>query len=84
MINEKKQNVYKNYTTSNNYVNFLKQDIEDALNNLYDLQNTISLTSLSMSAAQLELVDSKSVNLYFREHDETLKTLKFSLTEAVL
>jgi len=30
-------------------VEFLKTDIEQALNNLYDLQNSISLTSLSMS-----------------------------------
>lgn len=37
-----------------------------------------------MSDAQIKLVESKSVNLYFKEHEETLKTLKFSLTEAVL
>jgi hypothetical protein len=65
-------------------VEFLKTDIEDALNNLYDLQNTISLSSLTMSASQHKLVDTKMVNLYFRDHGETLKTLKFSLTEAVL
>jgi hypothetical protein len=49
MINEKKQLVYKNYTTDPNFVNFMQSDIEDSLNNLYDLQNTISLSSLSMS-----------------------------------
>ncbi len=37
MINEKKQIVYKNYTSQPDYVAFLKQDIEDALNNLYEL-----------------------------------------------
>jgi len=37
-----------------------------------------------MSRMQKELTDTKSVRLYFKEHGETLKTLKFSLTEAVL
>ena len=38
MINEKKQTVYKNYSTEPDFVEFLKTDINDALNNLYDLQ----------------------------------------------
>lgn len=84
MINEGKQRVYSNYTTQRDFVEFIKSDIESALNNLYDLQNSISLTSLSMSAKQEVLTDTKSVRLYFKEHGETLKTLKFSLTEAVL
>lgn len=37
-----------------------------------------------MSEQQKELTDTKSVKLYFKEHGSTLKTLKFSLTEAVL
>lgn len=37
MINEKKQTVYKNYTTQPDYTEYLKQDIETSLNNLYDL-----------------------------------------------
>lgn len=37
MINEKKQTTYKNYTTAADYVEYLKNDIEDSLNNLYDL-----------------------------------------------
>jgi hypothetical protein len=37
MINEKKQTVYKNYTTKKDYADFLKNDIEDALNHLYEL-----------------------------------------------
>lgn len=37
MINEQKHVAFRNYTTSNNFVEFLKSDIEDALNNLYDL-----------------------------------------------
>lgn len=84
MINEKKHNNTKSYTTTSNFVEFLKSDIESALNNLYDLQNSISLTSLSMSEKQKELTDTKAVKLFFKEHGETLKTLKFSLTEAVL
>ena len=37
-----------------------------------------------MSDKQRELTETKSVKLYFKEHGDTLKTLKFSLTEAVL
>ena len=84
MINEKKQTVFSNYTTQRDYVDFLKKDLESSLNNLYELQNTISLSSLSMSSGQQLLTDSKSVKLYFKEHDSALKILKFSLTEAVL
>ena len=62
----------------------MQSDIADALNNLYDLQNSISLSSLSMSDNQIQLSDSKSVNLYFMEYDQSLTTLQFSLTEAVL
>ena len=76
--------MFSNYTTQTNYVEFVKTDIESALNNLYELQNSISLTSLSMSSKQRDLTETKSVNLYFKEHGQTLKTLKFSLTEAVL
>lgn len=37
MINEGKHTAYQTYTTSKDFVEFLKSDIEDALNNLYDL-----------------------------------------------
>lgn len=37
-----------------------------------------------MSDAQNTLINTKSVQLYFKEADNTLKTLMFSLTEAVL
>lgn len=39
MINEKKQTVYSNYTSlvsGDLYTEFLKKDIETALNSLYD------------------------------------------------
>lgn len=37
MINEGQHKAYSNYTTAKSFVDFLKNDIEDALNNLYDL-----------------------------------------------
>ena len=37
MINEKKQTVFQNYTTQKDYIEYVKNDIEGALNNLYDL-----------------------------------------------
>ena len=43
--------MYTNYTTKPNFTDYLKDDIEQSLNNLYDLQNSISLSSLSMMPA---------------------------------
>jgi hypothetical protein len=37
MINEGKQTVFQNYTTQKDYIEYVKNDIESALNNLYDL-----------------------------------------------
>lgn len=37
-----------------------------------------------MSNAQQNLIDQKSVRLYFRDKAETLKTIKYSLTESVM
>ena len=37
MINEGKHQNFQTYTRSDNFVEFLKTDIEQALNNLYDL-----------------------------------------------
>lgn len=84
MINERKQTVYQNYTTTGDFIGYMQGDIEAALNNLYDLQNSISLTSLAMNPNQLNLTETKSVTLYFKEYDQSLKTLQFSLAEAVL
>lgn len=63
---------------------YFQSDIEEALNNLYNLQNTISLSSLSMSSSQEQLINTKSVDLHFMNNGKSLKTLQFSLTEAVL
>lgn len=45
----------------------------EALDNLYELQNTISLSSLAMSEAQNKITNSKSVTLYFLEGEEAAK-----------
>jgi hypothetical protein len=84
LINEGKQRVFRNYTTNTDFIEYLKTDIEEGLNNLYSIQNSISLTSLAISDEHFYLINTKNVNLYFKDNDNSLKTLMFSLTEAVL
>lgn len=84
LINEGKETAYQNYTTQPDYVGYLKGDISEALNNLYSLQNSISLTSLTMSSQQNNLINNKVVSLYFMDTDLAVKVLNFSLSEAVL
>ncbi len=85
MIRENKFTAYENYLTEGtDFKEFLRNDMEEALNNLYEIQNKISLASLSMSTVHQTLLDTKTINLYFKEHDSSLKSLKFSLTESVL
>lgn len=84
LINEGKFTTYSNYTSYSDFVNYTQNDISDALESLYNLQNNISLSNLDLSDINNNLVNNKSVYMYFKEQDNTLKMLPFSLTEAVL
>ncbi|CDW77649.1 UNKNOWN [Stylonychia lemnae] len=84
-INEKKQQVYNNYTTEPDFIEFIKQDMEDSMNNLWYLNRNITYTNLPLSQRQKQLVNEKSVYLYFRQNkDKSIKTLVFSMKEAML
>ena len=84
LINEGTLTTYKDYTTEPDFREYMKQDIETALNSIYDLQNYISLSALQLSAPHQKLVETKKVPLYFKETNTSLKLLNFTLTESVL
>ena len=71
--------------TSRTFPIFLKEDIKQALAQLYEFQSSLSLSPLSISADQHHLLYDKSVPLYFADtQGNTVKTLKFTLNEAFL
>jgi hypothetical protein len=82
-INEKQQSAYHNYTTVPDFIEFLKTDIGEALNNLFMLQGNISMSTLEMTPDHQKLAFEKSVNLFFIQSGSKLQTLTFTLTEAV-
>ena len=77
MINEGKLTNYGKYVTGD-LVNYMLEDMDVALDSLYTLQNAISLSRMDQTSQD------KSVSLHFLTQEDTLKTLKFSLSEAVL
>jgi hypothetical protein len=63
---------------------FLKVDIRDALAKLYEYQSALALSPLEVSAGQHNLFYDKSVSLHFRNSGSMVKTLNFTINEAVL
>jgi hypothetical protein len=82
-INERQQVAYRNYTTAPDFIEYLKVDIGEALDNLFMLQGNISMSNLQLNADHHKLAYEKSVNLYFIQSGSKLQTLTFSLSEAV-
>jgi hypothetical protein len=63
----------------------LKNDLKLALAQLYEYQSALSLSPLSISKKQRHLLYDKSVPMYFKDAGaETVKTLRFTLNEALL
>ncbi len=75
MINEGVFKDYAEYTTSDSFTVFLQEDIDDALNNLYSLQNEIQLNALTVNDEHEELVNGKNVDIVFVDTDGNKKTL---------
>lgn len=65
LINTGVFNSYSSYTTSTDFVEWAKQDIDEALDNLYLLQNNISLSTISLIDPHFKLIYNKTVPLYF-------------------
>lgn len=56
LVNEKKLTTGKNYTTEKDFTKFLIDDITVALNDIYFLQNEISMASSTNIPEQLDLL----------------------------
>ena len=84
MINTGILTDYDSYTTEDDFVEWTKGDIDEALDNLYLLQNNISLSSLSLIDPHFKLVYNKTVPMFFKDFGSTKKLLKFTLSEATL
>jgi hypothetical protein len=72
------------YSTVSNFTDYLKEDVESALNSIYDYQSYISLSTLSQSTDHNNLMTGKVVPLYFKDSNVSFKILNFSMSEAVL
>lgn len=83
-INEGLQTVYQNYTNSSDFIAYLKNDIQEAMNSLFALEGNISLTALPQQARQSQLSSQKSVNLTFMQRNGAVKVIAYTLHEAVL
>jgi len=84
LINEEILVNYQNYSTVDDFPEYLKEDMTEALDSLYALQSNISISGLDMSETHRELYDNKTIVLQFREEDGGTKDLNFTLAEAVL
>lgn len=85
LINEDKLASYRDYTLSSiNFIDYLKSDLELALNSLYSLQDYISLSKLTLSAPHRLMVETKIVPMQFKESVSGSKVINFTLTESIL
>ena len=84
LINEGLLTNLTRYSTVSNFTDYLKEDVESALNNIYDYQSYISLSTLSQNTDHNNLMTAKVVPLYFKDSNVSFKILNFSMSEAVL
>jgi len=86
LLNQDVLTNYQGYSTKGEYVISLKKGLQDSLNQLYQIQNEINLSPLTLSEPHRQLLEDKNVNLNFRIDPSlgTMKSLKFSLNEAML
>ena len=62
----------------------MKEELTDAMNSMYQIENSLVLSKLTLNDKHKHVTQEKSVKMYFYESEEVIKTMKFSLTEAVL
>ncbi len=66
------------------YLTLAKSNISTALNEYYDVQNKITLSTLSLSSENSKLYTDKCVNLYYKNSSQQQSTIKtYTLTEAI-
>jgi uncharacterized UPF0160 family protein len=74
------------YNMTANEILLAKADMKESLNTIYNLQSTINLQKLPVSAEHQSLLDDKIVKMYFKQPDIMMenKVINYSLTEGLL
>ena len=75
---------YAGFPTALEYSNYIKDEFSASLDLIYKLQNDINLSKLSVSDAHEQLLNNKTVTLFFKENLNSMRALPFSLTESIL
>lgn len=66
MLNSKMQTNLFGYNSTTQLFSAIKLDLQNSLNELYFIQNEINLSQLDVSAEHMNLLDGKSIDLFFR------------------
>ena len=83
LLNQNMQSNYYGFTNLTSFTGFLTSDLTKSLSTIYTIQNEINLSQLPLSDDLDQLLNNKTVSLYFKQ-DSGTKMLKFSLTESIL
>jgi hypothetical protein len=75
---------FAGYASASEFVSAIKSDFSASLDLIYQLQNEINLSQLPVSDEHDQLLNNKTVTLYFKEDANNMKALQFSLTESIL
>jgi hypothetical protein len=75
---------YAGFASREEFVSAIKADFSKSLDLIYSLQNEINLSQLPVSDEHDQLLNNKTVTLYFKEDATNMKALQFSLTESIL
>jgi hypothetical protein len=84
LMKDKKLTNYRIYPTQAEQVAAIKLEFQSSLNLIYQIQNEINLNSLPVSSDHDQLLNNKSVTLFFKENASGSRALQFSLTESIL
>lgn len=75
---------FAGYASIDEYAAYIKSEFSNSLDLIYNIQNEINLSQLPVSPDHDNLLNNKTVTLYFAESGGGMKALQFSLTESIL
>lgn len=84
LMNSNMLTSYGKFANRDNFVQAIKTDFSASLDLIYKIQNEINLSQLSVSDKHNQLLNNKTVTLFFKEDLNSMKALQFSLTESIL
>ena len=68
LLNQNLLTTYMGYANITALISAIKTDLAASLTTIYNVQNEINLSQLPVSAEQDQLLNNKTVNLYFKEN----------------